>query len=112
MAVLVTGAPGADPGIDTPGVFQSPPWSAAAEEKAVSDRAHFAVCEQAISAFVSKSDGKVKSQSYSVSETWGDVLRTKVTQNDDGSSFTTDIICWSKPGSGAQIAVKVEDAEE
>jgi hypothetical protein len=111
MALLMTGAPGGDPGIDLPGVFQSPPWSAAAEEKTVSDHAPFAVCEHLISTVVSKSNGKIKEQNYSVSETWGDVLRTKVTQTGDGSSFTADIICWSKPGSGAQIAVKIEDAE-
>jgi len=101
-------SPGADPGIDVDG-FRSPPWRAAADEKTTSDRTPFAVCNGLISDFASRSNSKVKDQAYSVSKTWGDVLRARVTEAGAGSSPTTDVVCWSKPGSRTQIAVWIED---
>jgi len=89
--------------------FSHPPWSAAADETNVSDTTTFSDCEQAIQAFVSRAGGKITDRKYSVSKTWGRVLRAKVRIAHGGFAGTTLVTCWSGQGPGVQMAVEIED---
>jgi len=88
--------------------FSYPPWNAGASETTVSDPTSFGDCEQAIDAFASRGRGRILERRYSVSRTWGKVLRAKVGFAHGGFAGTTHVTCWSGVGPGVQMAVEVD----
>jgi hypothetical protein len=87
--------------------FQHPPWNAT-DETIAHDPAPFKDCEQALQAFVTRGKGKVVDQKYSVSQTWGRVLRARVCFGGAGMAGMTDVTCWTGDSPGVRMAVEIE----
>jgi hypothetical protein len=88
--------------------FPHPPWNAGADETSVSDSATFSNCDLAMEAFASRGGGKIMQRRYSVSKTWGRVLRAKVAFARAGFASTTLVTCWAGAGPSVQMAVEIE----
>src|SRR5579862_2854916 len=88
--------------------YSCPPWKAGADESEVAASAAFSRCEQALEAFTSRASGKISEQQYSISKTWGKVLRAKVTFSHGGYAGSALVICWSSDGPGVQMSVEIE----
>jgi hypothetical protein len=89
-------------------IFPHPPWNADTGEAAASDPTAFNQCEQAIRAFATRAEGKITERRYSISKTWGKVLRAKVGFARANVTGTTLVTCWSDAGAGVKMAVEVE----
>ena len=85
-----------------------PQWETASDETSVTNSARFNVCNQVLTGMASSLDGKILERRYSVSKRWGLVVRARTEVEHDGQSSTTFMTCWSKPGSGVEIAVMGE----
>jgi hypothetical protein len=88
--------------------FPHPPWNVESGEATVSDSAAFNQCEEAMTAFASRVDGKITDRRHSISQKWGRVLRAKVVFSRASVAGTTLVTCWSGAGPGIQMAVEVE----
>jgi hypothetical protein len=89
--------------------FPYPPWNGAADETSVSDPTRFGNCEQALSAFAAQGGGQTLERRYSISKTWGRVLRAKVGFTHGSVAGMTLVTCWSADGPGVQMAVEMGD---
>ncbi len=90
-------------------IYPGPPWTPAADEVLAADLATFTRCDTLIQALATRMSAKVTDRRYTLSQTWGRVLRAKLQNELDGSSMSVRVTCWSKPGSGAQILVDARD---
>jgi hypothetical protein len=89
--------------------FSYPPWNGVTDEISVSDPTNFGNCEQALSAFADQGGGRTLERRYSISKTWGRVLRAKVVFTHASAAGTTHVTCWSVDGPGVQMAVEMGD---
>ena len=88
--------------------FPHPPWIATADETSGSDPATFGDCERGIEAFASQGHGAITERRYSISKTWGRVLRAKVRFATLGITSAALVTCWTGEGPGVRIAVEVD----
>lgn len=85
-----------------------PPWEMTSDETVVTNSARFNVCNQVLREMAASAKGKITERGYSVSKHWGLVVRARVVAELGTVSNTSFMICWSKSGSGVEIAVMPE----
>jgi hypothetical protein len=89
--------------------FDIPPWSPAVEETVALDHSAFRNCEDVLRAVVSRGDGNISNETYTLSKQWGKILRAKVTSTFRGAPTSSLVMCWSASDPGVEIWIKVDD---
>ena len=89
--------------------YSCPPWSATPDETIVSNPSGFSSCRKVIGILASNMNATVTERVCSLSNEWGKIIRAKIAYAYEGSPATALVTCWSTPGSGVGIFMKLDD---